>query len=100
MRIDGIGTGASAAGLPLKGAGESAQPGGASFMDMLESVVGDLQGVQQNADTAAAKLATGDEVDIHEVVLATEAESLAFNLLLSVRNKLIEGYQEVFRMQV
>lgn len=100
MRIDGIGAGAGAAGLPLAGTGGSEKAAGGSFTDMLDSLVGDLQNMQQTSDNAVASLATGGDVDIAEVVMATEAESLAFNLLLGVRNKLLEGYQEIFRMQV
>ena len=46
------------------------------------------------------KLATGQPVDIHEVMLNTEQASLGFSMALQVRNKLIDAYQEVMRMSV
>ncbi|MFN8557122.1 MAG: flagellar hook-basal body complex protein FliE [Dehalococcoidia bacterium] len=44
--------------------------------------------------------ATGGNVDIHDVMIAVQAESLAFQVGLQVRNKAVEAYHEIFRMQV
>ena len=52
------------------------------------------------AGTGSARAATGDDVDIHNVMIATQAESLAFQTAVQVRNKLVEAYQDVFRMQM
>jgi flagellar hook-basal body complex protein FliE len=98
MRIGGIGT------IPnfepmnsIKGAGSAPAPG---FGDMVKDAVGEVNKLQGNADTLAQKLATGDVQDIHEVMLALSKASSAFGLTVQVRNKAIEAYQEIMRMQV
>ena len=48
----------------------------------------------------AARMVRGDRVEVHDVMVAAEEAQLAFELLLEVRNKLLEGYQEIMRMQV
>lgn len=83
---------------PAKAAGEAGQ--GQGFAAMLGQALQDLAQVEQNANNLAGRLAAGEEVDIHDVVLATEMESLAFSLAMQVRNRLVEAYQEIFRMQI
>lgn len=92
-RIQGVGgigqTGAAAVGKPAGG-----------FADLLGQAVGQLQQISNNADTKVNAMATGKDVDLHEVMLAVETESLAMSLATTIRNKAVEAYQEVFRMQV
>ncbi len=101
MQVNGIGAGTGAGGLGANldrlGGGQGA---GGSFADMLRSVTDGLTRAESNSNDAVERLVMGEDIDIHEVVLATEMESLAFELMLNVRNKLVEAYQEVFRMQV
>ena len=56
---------------------------------------------RQIADMRAkvAALATGQDVELHDVMMALEAESMTMSLATNVRNKAVEAYQEVFRMQ-
>ncbi|MCK9486258.1 MAG: flagellar hook-basal body complex protein FliE [Dehalococcoidia bacterium] len=109
MAIPGIGglssTGAFGAGGIGAGGnigqvvGAPTDPGAASgnsFQQMLDA----LSGVSAEADGAVADLATGGERDLHDVVLSVEMESLAFDLAVQIRNRLVEAYSEVFRMQV
>jgi len=42
----------------------------------------------------------GETTDVHDVMIATEEAGLAFNLMVEIRNKLVESYQELMRMQV
>ena len=70
------------------------------FGEMLQSVFNGLETTQANADAAVQGLALGDPVDIHDVMLATETEALAFQLALQVRNHLVETVKTVFNMQV
>ena len=92
-RIQGVGavaqTGASAAAKPAAG-----------FADLLGKAVGQLQSITDNADSKVNAMATGQDVDLHDVMLAVETESLAMSLATTVRNKAVEAYQEVFRMQM
>ncbi len=80
----------------LHGAGAPA-PG---FADMLGQAIGELQAVSDNANASVNALATGQDVELHDVMIALEAENLAIGLATNVRNKAIEAYHEVFRMQI
>lgn len=69
----------------------------ASFLsDSLVKVNQDLK----NAEKLTQDFALGKDVELHQVVLATEQASLALQLTVQVRNKVIEAYQELMRMQV
>jgi len=46
------------------------------------------------------QLATGEDVEIHEVMIAMEEADVSLRVAIAVRDKLIESYQEVMRMQV
>ncbi|TAK26878.1 MAG: flagellar hook-basal body complex protein FliE [Chloroflexota bacterium] len=71
-----------------------------SFGQMLSDALTRLNGMQQQADAATTKLATGQPVELHDVMIAVQEASLAFDLTLQVRNKLIDAYQEVMRTSV
>ncbi len=59
-----------------------------------------LTEIEAQADAAVVDLAVGGEMDLHDVVLAVEMESIAFELATQIRNRLVDAYQEVFRMSV
>lgn len=84
--------------MPQSGASPAAAQAG--FADLLVNALGQLQAVSDNADEKVAALATGEDVELHDVMIALEAESLAMNLAVQVRNKAVEAYQEIIRMQV
>ena len=101
MEINGIQSGlgigkafASAAGgaapkAPIEGAGK--------FFTELVSKVNDLQ---SQSDKAIQGLATGENKNLHEVMIAMEKASISFQFMSSVRNKAIDAYHEIMRMQV
>lgn len=92
-RIQGLG------GIAQTGATAAATPAG-GFADLLGKAVGQLQSISDNADTKVNAMATGQDVELHDVMLAVETESLAMSLATTIRNKAVEAYQEVFRMQM
>jgi flagellar hook-basal body complex protein FliE len=71
-----------------------------SFAKMLADAFDAANQAQWDADRAARLLATGQIEDIHQVTILTEKANLSLQLLISVRNKLIEAYQEISRMQI
>ena len=71
-----------------------------SFSSLLTQALQDVNQVHLVADADAAKLAAGEDVDIHQVMIGMEKANVAFGLTLQVRNKLVEAYQEIMRMQV
>ena len=80
------------------GAGAGASGGG--FGQALTTAISSLSDRQNAADDASVRMAAGEPIDLHEVMLARETASLHFQLAVQVRNKLVEAYQEVMRMQV
>lgn len=71
-----------------------------AFSSLLNDAVGNIDKLQKTADANVQKLATGQPVDLHDLTISMEQSSLSFQLGMQVRNKLIEAYQEVMRMQV
>ena len=100
MDISGI-QGAGGFGLEALGGGSKGTSGAdGGFGDLLSSLMNGLEGTQARADDALQSLAIGGEADLHEVVLATEMEAMAFQLALQVRNQVVETVQTVMNMQV
>jgi flagellar hook-basal body complex protein FliE len=81
------------------GQNATARPG-ASFADQLQSAVQEVNRLQLARDERTEAMVRGEAVEVHEVMVAAEEAQLAFELLLEVRNKLLEAYQEIMRMQV
>lgn len=74
--------------------------GGGTFQQILNQVLQPVADANAKADQAIQALATGQADDLHTVSLAVAQADLAFRMLLEVRNRLTEAYQEVMRMQV
>src|SRR5512140_2868034 len=83
--------------LPVGGA-SGAAPGG-SFVDALGQAVGNVEKLQASADASAQQVAMGGG-NLHETALALEKADIALRVATKVRNKLVETYQEIMRMQV
>lgn len=76
------------------------QPQNDKFVDSLKEFVSDVNSFQNDADDLTAKLIKGEPVDIHDVMIATEKAKTSFELLVEIRNKFMDMYQVVSRMQV
>ena len=76
------------------------QPGQVSFADMLKDAVGKVNTMQKTADTKMEQLATGRTDNIQDVMVATEQADIAMRLMVNIRNKVIDAYQEIMKMQV
>ncbi|MBI1389408.1 MAG: flagellar hook-basal body complex protein FliE [bacterium] len=75
-------------------------PPGGSFVDMLKSSINEVNNMQWSAGDKVTKLVTGEIGSVHEVMIATEEASVAFNLLLQVRNQLMKAWSELKRTPV
>lgn len=71
-----------------------------SFVDTLKDAVQAVNTAQKEADVKMQDLATGKSQNIHETMIAAEKADIALRLMVQVRNKMIEAYQEIMRMQV
>lgn len=89
----------SASGSQKQSAG-GAREASQTFGRLLARAVDDLNTVNNEANEAAAKLAAGQPVELHDVMIAMEQADLSLRMVLQVRNKLVEAYQEIQRMQV
>ena len=79
---------------PAKGA-----PGGPSFKDALLQNLEQVNELQQDATAAIEDLQSGRRSDLEGVILATQKADTAFKMLQSVRNKVIEAYEQVQQMR-
>lgn len=75
-------------------------PAGHEFSDVLKNAVESVNSMQHAAGRLEDAVAKGEDVNIHQAVIAGEKAGLSFRLLMQVRNKMVEAYQEVMRMQV
>jgi flagellar hook-basal body complex protein FliE len=73
---------------------------GKPFGQFLTEAIGDVNSLQQQAGEKVQSFATGGNLDVHEVMIATEQASTALALTTQVRNKLVDAYQELMHMQV
>ena len=73
--------------------------GAADFEGALQKAVSNVEQLQQNADAQAAKVSMG-EGNLHEMAMALEKADIGLRVMTKARNKLVEAYQEVMRMQV
>jgi len=101
MAIPPISPGAIAPAV--NGAGQAAGTAsteGAGFGDLIAKGVENLQGLQDNADKLGVQAATGDLTDVHDYMIAASQASLATELTVAVRNKAVEAFNEIMRMQI
>ena len=78
---------------------DAGKPQGA-FGDMLKQAVNEISQLQTNADKAITSVQLGQSGNIHEAMIALEKADISFKAMMQVRNKILEAYQEVMRMQV
>ena len=83
-------------GAVVPSASQQAAP---PFSDLIEDAVGGMDALQAQAQSAVTGLMTGNGVDVHTAMIATEKASMAFELSLAVRNKAVQAYQQVMSMQ-
>lgn len=73
---------------------------GKTFGDFLQDSIGQVNNLQNEANTAMQKLASGESRDMHETLLAVEKAEIAFKAMNQVRSKVIDAYKEIMRMQI
>jgi len=84
------------AGLSAGGAGGPAE----GFGKMLDGLVATVDSKQAEAQTLTRRVLLGDSDQLHQSVIAMQEAGVSFSLMVEVRNKLIESYQELMRMSV
>jgi len=74
--------------------------GEGQFATVLKDSISEVNRLQQKADASITSLATSGQASLHETMIAMEEASVSFKLMMQVRNKIVEAYQEVMRIQV
>jgi flagellar hook-basal body complex protein FliE len=94
--------GARAESMPQAAARPAEKPAKerGSFASLIERTVNETERLQDTADGMVRSMAAGEITDVHQVMLAMNRADLSFRMMLEVRNKLLDAYQEVMRMQV
>jgi flagellar hook-basal body complex protein FliE len=89
-----LGLGQGPAKAPLAG------PNGKIFLDELKGQIAEVNRLQGEAEIAAEDLVAGRRDDLEGVMIATEKADTAFKMLLAVRNKMLDAYDEVKNLRV
>ena len=71
-----------------------------NFGDFLKNAIESVNENQKTSDILTEKLINGEDVELHEVMIASQKASITLNATLEIRNKVVEAYQEIMRMQV
>ena len=91
----------AASTLPSAGtAGAGAASSAEGFSNALSGGLDNLQQLQSTADTLAVQAATGNLTNVHDYMIAATKASVATDLTVAVRNKAVEAFNEILRMQV
>jgi len=79
---------------------KSAAQQGVSFKDTLNDFIKDVNSMQVKASDSIQKLAAGEITDVHQVMSTAEEATVAFNMMMEIRNKVMDAYQEVMRIRL
>ncbi len=71
-----------------------------NFSDVLKKAVSDLNALESDSSEKVNSLVTGRLENVHDVMIAMEKSKIGLNMAIEVRNKFIEGYKEIMRMQI
>jgi len=73
---------------------------GPNFGEVLENAIQEVNDLQTQAGEESQKLMTGEINDIHSAMIAVQKADVSFQMMMQVRNKLVNAYQEIMKMQV
>ncbi|HXH74584.1 MAG TPA: flagellar hook-basal body complex protein FliE [Bacteriovoracaceae bacterium] len=87
-------------GSPGKDGGIGETGDAKSFGEFLQDSLGKVNNLQQEANVAMEKLASGESQNLHETLLAVEKADISFRTMNQVRTKVIDAYREIMKMQI
>jgi len=97
--IQGLPTGGTDFGVTSSIKTATTSAGSSEFMKTLEDAMTQVGQLQNDADSRVGQLLTGNGQDVHSAMIAVEKASLAFEMMVQVRNKIVQAYQQVSGMQ-
>jgi len=80
--------------------GLAKETGGANFGDVLKEAISQTDQLQKQSNNEIGKLMAGESQDLHATLIAVQKADLSFQMMMQVRNKIVQAYQEIMRMQV
>ena len=72
---------------------------GSGFASRLQELVGEVDRLQDRTSDLQTRALQGEAVEVHDVLIASQESGLALTMMIEIRNKLVEAYQELMRMQ-
>jgi flagellar hook-basal body complex protein FliE len=100
MNVDPVGFLPSVQEIATGPLQEAEPAAGSGFAAWMTREMGTVNDKMVQSDQLLQRLATGEVDNLHQVMLSIEEAKLSFQLLVQVRNKLLEAYQDILRMQV
>ncbi|MCD6552273.1 flagellar hook-basal body complex protein FliE [Thermotoga sp.] len=91
-RIEGLG--------PIEDTGKTQKKNGDNFSEALKEALEKVNNIQKRAEKLTDDFAQGKISNIHEVIIEAEKASIALRLTVEVRNRIVEAYREIMRMQI
>jgi flagellar hook-basal body complex protein FliE len=85
---------------PMARTPEAPRPGGQDFKSVLLQSLNEVNRLQSEADEGVQRLLTGESNNVAEVMAAVNKAGVAFDLLMEVRNKMVEAYQEIQQIRL
>ena len=98
MKVTAVGAPSVPIQQMAKGAGGG--PAGAGFADKLTNAIDGVSDQSVAADDKLAKLASGEEVDLHGTMIALEEADITLRTMVAVRDKVVSAYQEIMNMAI
>ena len=89
-----------AGGIVEKGLGIKRKTEGPSFKETFSNFLSDVNQMQQKADQSIQKMISGEITDVHQVMSSVEEAGVAFNMMMEIRNKVMDAYQEIMRIRL
>ncbi len=71
-----------------------------AFQNILDGAIGRVEQMRTTANQSVERFLAGEDEELHNTVLATQRAELSFELFLQMRNKVVQAYQEIMRMQM
>lgn len=99
MAIQSIGTNSILNNLNISNTTEE-KTNGTSFSNLLSDAISKVNDSEVNANNKIESLIKGEDVEMHEVMLAMQESVLSLQALIEVRNKTVEAYQEISKLQL
>lgn len=99
MAIQSIGTNSILNNLNISNTTEE-KINGTSFSNVLSDAISKVNDSEVNANNKVESLIKGEDVEMHEVMLAMQESVLSLQALIEVRNKTVEAYQEISKLQL